>query len=270
MRGGSNAAAGANNNAKKKKAAAAPAAAPAVDLCDTSDDDSDSEIEITAVRGATRTTGGAFVGRIPRKELGAQHGSTNGGSAADTTTTNTNEERELARAIAASNRDIARDQDEEYHRSLAADRAKADARRREEEEQREREELDRTLEASRAHAAEEERERRRREKEEARRQLEEEPPKGMGPRYETEVAFRLPASCGGKGRSRVVRRFSPTASVSQLYCFLRTCDEMDGVRRWVLCLTQSGMEEVAEDDERYLEALGLAPRGLVIVKDMDA
>lgn len=96
--------------------------------------------------------------------------------------------------------------------------------------------------------------------------LEEEPPQGLGPDYETEVAFRLPAGCG---KSRVVRRFSPTASVSQLYYYLRTCDEMDNIKRWVLC-TQAGMEEVKEDDERFLETLGLAPRGLIIVKDLDA
>ena len=98
--------------------------------------------------------------------------------------------------------------------------------------------------------------------------LEDEPPRGMGPEYEVEVAFRLPAACD---KSRVSRRFSPVAAVSQLYCFLRTCDEMDDVQRWVLC-TQAGMKEVPEHDERYLEHpdLGLTPRGVIIVKDLDA
>ena len=78
------------------------------------------------------------------------------------------------------------------------------------------------------------------------------------------VAFRLPSSCQA-ARGRLERRFRYGSSVGQLFAYLRTRKELDGIT-WSL-RSMVGGEIFVENSVQTVEDMGLVPRGVVVVKD---
>ena len=252
-------------------AAASDAASDAVDLCGDSDShDDDVEIVGTAVAAGDRrpVAGARSVPPVPAASVGllssisavARRCVGQGGAMDE-------ERRQIAQAVAASNRDILEQQDREYYEALVADREKVDRRQRKDRER---------LEKEDALKAEEEKERKRRDRmrDEAARALEPEPdsePK-LKPDGDTDggagqiatVAFRLPSSCQA-ARGRLERRFRYGSSVGQLFAYLRTRKELDGIT-WSL-RSMVGGEIFVENSVQTVEDMGLVPRGVVVVKD---
>jgi hypothetical protein len=168
------------------------------------------------------------------------------------------EQRQLARAMAASNREVVLDQDAEYYESLRKDQAKERAKRDEEVRIREEDDLRRAMEES-ARLAEEETERSAlREFLDHQKQLEPEPPEG--PNTAT-IAFRLPSECS---IPRLVRRFPVSACADQLISYLKSRVELAAIPKWTLRKVVGGTEIL---QSTALKDLGLAPRGIVVVRN---
>jgi hypothetical protein len=171
------------------------------------------------------------------------------------------EENQLARAIAASNRDITSEQDQEYYESLRNDEEKERAKRAEEQNKNEEEELQKALDESVRLAKEENQFARERERQYFAKQLDPEP---TDKKDCATVAFRLPSRCS---KNRIERKFHIDASADQLLVFLHGCKELQDISKWTLREVLGGKEIKAESLLRDLE---LAPRGLVIVREEES
>ena len=79
------------------------------------------------------------------------------------------------------------------------------------------------------------------------------------------IAFKLPRKCK---KGRILRRFSKHSKVDQLAYFLTTTGHLDKVREWRL-MSAVGAQQFPSDGHATLEELGLSPRGLVMVVDVD-
>mmetsp|Transcript_26742 Transcript_26742/g.39603 ORF Transcript_26742/g.39603 Transcript_26742/m.39603 type:complete len:299 (-) Transcript_26742:589-1485(-) len=79
------------------------------------------------------------------------------------------------------------------------------------------------------------------------------------------IAFKLPRKCK---ETRISRRFSKNSRINQLFYFLSSTGHLDKVREWRL-ISAVGAQQFPSDGEATLEELGLSPRGLVIVVDVD-
>ena len=164
------------------------------------------------------------------------------------------DQRQLSRALAESNRAVLREQDSEYEESLRQDEIK-------EREKREEDELQTAIEASERLHKEETQRIEEMKLQTAIQQLEMEPPEGSAD--VATIAFKLPSRCQ---KSRITRRFSANARCEQMIFFLSSCHDLDNVENWKLVEVVGG-EEVPLN--RTLEELSLTPRGLLIVKDLD-
>jgi hypothetical protein len=170
------------------------------------------------------------------------------------------EERQLARAIAVSNRDITSEQDRAYYESLKQDEEKEHAKREEEQNKREEDELLRALEESVRLAEKEKQRARERERQHYAEQLQPEP---MGTSFAT-VAFRLPSRCS---KNRIERKFRVDAGADQLLAFLHGCEELQDISEWTLWEVVGGKEIEAD---KLLRDLGLVPRGILVVRDEES
>ncbi|KAI2511010.1 hypothetical protein MHU86_3322 [Fragilaria crotonensis] len=168
------------------------------------------------------------------------------------------EQRQLARAMAASNRDVVLDQDAEYYESLRKDQAKEQAKHDEEVRIREEEDMRRAIEESVTLAKEEKERSTIREVLDHQKQLEPEPPEG--PDIAT-IAFRLPSECS---IPRLERRFPVSARADQLISFLKSRVELTAIPKWTLRKVVGGTEILPTT---ALKDLGLAPRGIVVVRN---
>lgn len=168
-------------------------------------------------------------------------------------------ERQLALAIASSNRNIISEQDDEYYESLKQDQAKERNKQEERAIEQEEEEMQRALEESAEFARKDFDQARKREKSYYAEQLGPEPATTAS--NIATVAFRLPAQCS---KNRLVRRFPKSAGADQLMAFLRSCEELDNISIWTLREVVGGAEI---QSGLSLDDLGLIPRGMVVVRN---
>lgn len=278
------------SDARTVSAASSSCDEGAIDLCDSDDDDDDvvvipgrfqpqgpappavpasiagmsEDLQLArAIALSNQTTNNAFVPPIPTAARTATVPSPFPSRDAATSLYG-NPEKQLAKAIAHSNRDVMEDQDKEYYESLIADREKAAQKKREQQAQQEKEEMDRILELSRKQAQQEEQQRKERKRKAAEQTLEPEPS------YEDRdsccfIAFRLPTTAKTDIK-RVSRRFRQDASVSQLFLYLRSLEELQDVEKWTICKTVGG-DEIIEDSKTTLAEAGFSRRVVLIVKD---
>jgi hypothetical protein len=258
-----------------KKRPARSASSPLVDLCDDSSEEEDDDVR----EQLPRHRSGAPVAKRNRVETmrnsdvrhrpsihngGIRCNAPSDSSGLDYTpssiaaTSAQDEESHLARAIAASNRDITSEQDQEYSESLRQDEEKERAKRAEEQNKKEEEEFQKALEESSRLAEEEKQSARERERQHYVAQLEPEPT------YKKDcvtVAFRLPSRCS---KNRIERKFHIDAGADQLLAFLHGCKELQDISEWTLREVLGGKEIEADKSLRDLE---LVPRGMVVVWD---
>lgn len=216
-----------------------------IDLCDDDSDD-----DATGVKPPYNC--GKPIAKRPRSDNGVLSPSWKAAASEE------EEQRQLARAMAASNRDVVSDQDAEYYESLRKDQAKDRAKREEAERIREEEDLRRVIEES-TRLAEKERELLTvGEVLDHQKRLVPEPPEG--PNTAT-IAFRMPSECS---IPRLVRRFPVSACADQLISFLKTREELTAIPKWSLRNVVGGTEILPTTT---LQDLGLAPRGMVVVRN---
>lgn len=166
------------------------------------------------------------------------------------------ENRQLSMAIAESNREIKQDQDSEYYESLRKDQEKEREQKRIEEQQ--------TFLVQQAKTVEQKkRSFEQKTLEENQNKILPEPTNDSA--LTATIAFRLPRSCD---KPRLVRRFTRSSSVNQLFFYLRSCTDLLKIKRWKLFQVVGG-EEISCDSGKTLEELGLCPRALIFVKDED-
>jgi hypothetical protein len=182
------------------------------------------------------------------------------------------DERQMSHAVAQSNRVVTHAQDAEYHESLRRDQEKERQLKDEKEEtrvieestrlQQEKDEREKDEKADQAEREEEERHQR---QEQATQALEEEPP--TSDTTAVTVAFKLPRRCAPQ---RLIRRFSSKATAEQLHLYLqsRSDDELKGIDKWQLRQVV-GHTEIPTHSTSSLNELGLVPRGLLVVKEIE-
>jgi hypothetical protein len=168
------------------------------------------------------------------------------------------ERRQIAQAMAASNRDVLSQQDAEYYESLRQDQAKELAKKYEEDRIREEDDLRRAMEESAKNAQQDMERNAAQELRQHTALLEPEPPESENT---ATIAFRLPSHCS---MPRLVRRFHATACADQLTTFLKSSEQLASVRKWTLRTVIGGSEIVPTQS---LKDLGLVPRGMVVVWD---
>ena len=169
------------------------------------------------------------------------------------------EQRQLAQAMSASNRDVVSEQDQEYYESLRQDQAKERAKQDEEEQIREEADLYRAIEESTRLAKVNEKRNLILQRLDYEEQLDPEP---LENENTATIAFRLPSQCT---TSRLVRRFHKTACGDQLYAFLKSSEELaSSVDKWTLREVVGGAEIPLT---KSLCDLGLVPRGMVVVQN---
>ena len=162
----------------------------------------------------------------------------------------------LQKALEASSRmAVIKEQNNEYEESLRQDTMKERQRREEMELQRAMQESERLFEEKQKNNLEIQRI-------EAQAELKPEPKEGV-PNVAT-IAFRLPTRCT---KSRLNRRFCCQDNVTQLMLFLKSCEELRCIESWKLYQVVHGHKEVSVN--QTIDDLGLYPRGILIVKDLD-
>mmetsp|Transcript_36540 Transcript_36540/g.53614 ORF Transcript_36540/g.53614 Transcript_36540/m.53614 type:complete len:416 (-) Transcript_36540:278-1525(-) len=165
------------------------------------------------------------------------------------------ERRQLSKALALSNHDVIKEQDAEYYESLRRDQEKDQIKK-------DKQTMERIMEESIKSQELEEQKRMEYKKQDSLNQLDAEP--SISDDGVVTIAFKLPRSLG-----RITRRFAPNAKSDQMHFFLIQRAELADVGEWRLCNVVGGKEIVLGGDQKTLEELGLAPRGLVIVREVD-
>jgi len=140
------------------------------------------------------------------------------------------EAHELKRAINTSKHEEILNQDSEYQKALAADRAASAKKKEEEERQKEENMLQKVIEESSKSFEQETYEKKQQRHTESKLKLKEEPKEGEAC---VTIAFKLPANLGG---GRKVRRFAcdQNPTVGDCYTFIRSLKEILNLDRWQL------------------------------------
>lgn len=224
-----------------------------IDLCDDDDEDDENRVNHNPRHVEKRRCSPPLVG-TKRRETDRDMLSPSWGFAVS----EEEERRQLAQAVAASNRDVLSQQDAEYYESLRQDQAKEVAKKQEEDRIREEDNLRRAMEESTKNAQEDIERSTAQELLHYQALLEPEPPESENT---ATIAFRLPSRCS---TARLIRRFHKTASADQLTTFLKSCEQLASVRKWSLRTVIGGSEILPTQS---LKDLGLIPRGIVVVWD---
>jgi hypothetical protein len=223
-----------------------------IDLCD--DDDDDEEDEKVVNQNRRQRLPSPPVAETKRRRTDQEVLSPSWGFAVS----EEEERRQLAHAMAASNRDVLSQQDAEYYESLRQDQAKELAKKQEEDRIRDEDNLRRAMEESAQNAQSDMERNAAQELLHHEALLEPEPPESENT---ATIAFRLPSQCS---TTRLIRRFHTTACADQLTTFLKSCEQLASVRKWTLRNVIGGSEILPTQS---LRDLGLVPRGMVVVWD---
>lgn len=179
---------------------------------------------------------------------------------------------DLSRALANSNRDVKDDQELQYQQSLAADRAKGAEKEKARREAEEKEQLQLALAQSEKSKKEREEEKRKMNQAIARAHSDE---AVSGPT--AQVAFRLPvraqAAAVENGTAdatgRIVQTFKHTSTVADILTFLRSTKELAGFN-WTLSeMRPTPGLVLTENLNMTIEEIGLVPKGVLVVRDLD-